>query len=88
MKSHKQFHPTLQKLVEKLYHNRVIRNFATKEFAHLLSLTPEALRKIEKGESDLSFTTFLLITKLLEIDCSELMKGLHIEEICLSKKAG
>ena len=34
----------------------------------MLSLTPEAYRNIEKGESDPSFTTVLQITKILEMD--------------------
>lgn len=78
MKSHKQFKPVLLKLGEKIYHHRVIKNLATKEMAHMLSLTPEAFRKIERGESDPSVTTLLLITETLQIDCSELLKSISI----------
>jgi DNA-binding XRE family transcriptional regulator len=81
MKSHKEFKPALQKLGEKSYHRRVLKNYTTKGIAPMLSLTPEAYRNIEKGESDPSFTTFLQITKVLEIDHCELMNSLQLEEI-------
>lgn len=80
MKSHKQYQPVLRKLGEKIYHHRILKNLATKEIAPMISLTPEAFRKIEKGESDVSFTTLLLLTKVLDLDCSSLIKSLQLEE--------
>ena len=78
MKSHKEFQPVLIDLGEKLYHRRVLKNFPTKKIAPMVSLTPEAYRNIEKGKTDPSFTTFLQITKVLEIDRCELMKTLPL----------
>lgn len=80
MKSQKQYKPTLQKLGEKIYQHRILKNLPTKEIAPLLSITPEAFRKIEKGESDVSFTTLLLITRVLGLDCSSLIKSLEMDE--------
>ena len=81
MKSHKEFKPILVLLGERIYHHRVLKNYTTKAIAPLLSLTPEAYRNIEKGESDPSFTTLLLITKVLELDCFELIKSLELKSI-------
>lgn len=74
MKSHKEFQPLLQKLGEKIYHRRVQKNLVTKEFAPMVSLSPEAYRRIERGESDPSFTTILLIASKLDMDLSLLLK--------------
>lgn len=74
MKSHKEFQPLLQKLGEKIYHRRVQKNLVTKEFAPMVSLSPEAYRRIERGESDPSFTTILLIAGKLDMDLSQLLK--------------
>ena len=75
MKSHKEFKPTLEELGQRIYQLRISKNFTTKQIAPMISLTPEAYRNIEKGESDPSITTFLLICKALKIDLSELVKG-------------
>lgn len=74
MKSHKQFQPFLRILGEKMYHQRILKNLVTKEFAPMVSLSPEAYRRIERGESDPSFTTILLITSKLDIDLPRLLK--------------
>lgn len=76
MKSHIEFKPALAHLGERIYHRRVLKNFTTKQIAHKLSLSPEAYRNIEKGESDPSFTTLLMITKILDINSSELINNL------------
>jgi len=75
MKSHKEFKPTLEELGQKIYHLRILKNLTTKQMAPMISLTPEAYRNIEKGESDPSITTVMLICKALKIDFVELMKG-------------
>ena len=77
MKSHKQFQPFLRRLGEKIYHRRVLKNLVTKEFAPMVSLTPEAYRRIERGESDPSFTTILLIASKLDLDLSQILKELN-----------
>ncbi len=74
MKSHKEYMPTLGELGQRIYHRRVLKNYSTKEIAPMISLTPEAYRNIEKGICDVSFTTLLLISKVLEIDFSDLVK--------------
>ena len=76
MKSHKDFKPALAQLGERIYHTRVIKNYATKEIAAKLSLSPEAFRNIEKGVTDISFTTLLLIAKILQTNIATLIKGL------------
>jgi len=76
MKSYKEFKPTLAKLGERIYHRRIYKNLAAKEIAHQLSLTPEAYRNIEKGDSDISFTTLLRITAVLNIEIIELIKDI------------
>lgn len=76
MKSHKEFKPELIKLGEKIHHCRVLKNLPAKEIAHKISLTPEAFRNIEKGLTDPSFTTLLLIAKVLQIECSELIRSI------------
>ena len=76
MKSQKELKSTLKLLGQRIYHVRMIKDVATKEIAPMLSLSPEAYRNIEKGACDVSFTTLLLITKILEIDFSELIKTL------------
>jgi transcriptional regulator with XRE-family HTH domain len=81
MKSHKEFKSTLSLLGETIYQQRILKNLVTKEIAAELSLTPEAYRNIEKGESDPSFTTLLRITQVLKIDFFELMKFLELKLI-------
>ena len=76
MKSQKEFKPALVQLGERIYHRRIIKNFVTKEVAAKLSLSPEAYRNIEKGVTDVSFTTLLQIAKILQLNCTELIKGL------------
>lgn len=76
MKSQKKFKPCLAQLGERIHHLRVVKNLTTKDFAHQLSLTSEALRNIEKGESDPSFTTLVLIAEILKIKFTELIKGI------------
>ncbi len=78
MKSHKEFKAHLVRLGDLIYRHRVLKNYSTKQIAPLLSLTPEAYRNIEKGESDPSVTTLLLISKVLGMDCSELIKSLSV----------
>ena len=75
MKSHKEFKPTLEELGKRIYQLRLLKNLTTKQMAPMISLTPEAYRNIEKGESDPSITTVLLICKALKVDFSELIKG-------------
>lgn len=76
MKSHKEFKPALTELGERIYHRRVLKNLTAKEVAHRISLTPEALRNIEKGVTDPSFTTLLRITEVLNTEVVELVKGI------------
>jgi transcriptional regulator with XRE-family HTH domain len=76
MKSQKELKSTLKLLGQRIYHVRIVKDITTKEIAPMLSLSPEAYRNIEKGDCDVSFTTLLLITKILEIDFSELIKTL------------
>lgn len=78
MKSHKEFKPTLEELGKRIYQLRILKNLTTKQMAPMISLTPEAYRNIEKGESDPSFTTVLLICKALKIDFLELVKEVPI----------
>ena len=52
MKSHKEFKPTLAELGQRIYQLRILKNLTTKQVAPMISLTPEAYRNIEKGESD------------------------------------
>jgi len=82
MKSYKEFKPSLSKLGERIYHQRTYKNLAAKEIAHQLSLTAEAYRNIEKGESDISFTTLLKIAVVLKMEITELIKDISIA-ICL-----
>ena len=58
-----------------IYQLRILRNLTTKQMAPMISLTPEAYRNIEKGESDPSITTVLLICKALKVDLVELVRG-------------
>lgn len=74
MKSFKEFKPALTQLGELIYQKRIRKNLAPKQIAHQLSLTPEAYRNIERGDSDISFTTLLRITTVLNIEISELIK--------------
>lgn len=76
MKSHPQFKPALLRLGERIRHRRVIRNVATKQIAADLTITPEAYRNIEKGVTDISFTTLLLVAQTLEITGTDLIQGL------------
>lgn len=76
MKSHKEFKPTLAELGQKIYQLRVLKNLTTKQVAPMICLTPEAYRNIEKGESDPSITTVLLICKALKVDFGELVREL------------
>ena len=76
MKSQKEFKPAQLKLGERIYHRRILKNYVTKEIAAKLSLSPEAYRNIEKGVTDVSFTTLLLIAKILQVNCAELIKGI------------
>ena len=78
MKSHKEFKPTLEEIGQRIYHLRILRNLTTKQMAPMISLTPEAYRNIEKGESDPSMTTVLLICKALKIDFVELVREVVI----------
>lgn len=79
MKSHKEYKTALTLLGNKIYTHRVLKNLTTKEIAAAVSLTPQAFRNIEKGESDPSYTTLLLISETLQIDCSELFKPNSIQ---------
>ncbi len=88
MKSHKQFQPALQKIGEKIYYNRVLKNLSTKQFASMISLTPEALRKIEKGESDPSITTILLIASKLGLELAQVMKEINRLPVIPAQKKG
>ena len=74
MKSHKEFKPTLEELGQRIYQLRILKNLTTKQMAPLISLTPEAYRNIERGESDPSISTFLLICEALKIDFAELVR--------------
>ncbi len=76
MKSHKEFKPTLITLGERIYHHRVLKNKTTKEIASQVSLSPEAYRNIEKGVTDPSFTTLLLIAHILKINCTDLVNNI------------
>ncbi len=76
MKSHKEFKSTLVVLGERIYHHRVLKNKTTKEVASLVSLSPEAYRNIEKGITDPSFTTLLLIAHILQINCADLLSNI------------
>ena len=78
MKSHKEFKPTLVEIGQRIYQRRVLKNLTPKQIGPMISLTPEAYRNIEKGESDPSITTFILICKALDTDMSELMKEIGI----------
>ena len=78
MKSHKEFKPTLEELGKRIYQLRTLKNLTTKQMAPMISLTPEAYRNIEKGESDPSMTTVLLICKALKVGVVELMREVAI----------
>jgi len=78
MKSHKEFKPTLQGLGQRIYQTRILKNLTTKQIAPMISLTPAAYRNIEKGESDFSITTCILICKVLEIEFDELVSQIKI----------
>ena len=78
MKSHKEFKPTLEELGQRIYQLRISKNLTTKQMAPMISLTPEAYRNIEKGESDPSVTTVLLICKALKINFSDLVKAVPV----------
>ena len=78
MKSHKEFKPTLEELGKKIYQTRILKDLTTKQMAPMISLTPEAYRNIEKGESDPSITTVLLICKALKIDFVELIREVAV----------
>ncbi len=81
MKSFKEFKPALTQLGQFIYQKRVRKNLAAKQIAHELSLTPEAYRNIEKGESDISFTTLMRITSVLNIDISELIQEVLVNTV-------
>ncbi|HMD00140.1 MAG TPA: helix-turn-helix transcriptional regulator [Ferruginibacter sp.] len=76
MKSHKEFKPVLVEIGERIYKRRMLKDLTTKQIAPMISLTPEAYRNIEKGESDPSLTTVLLICKALDISVAALMKNI------------
>lgn len=76
MKSQKEFRPALRIIGEKIYHSRVLKNMTTKQVAATVSLSPVAYRNIEKGESDPSITTILLIAHVLDIKSYDLIKDL------------
>lgn len=76
MKSHKQFKPVLQEIGKRIYKMRLMKDLSPKQVAPLISLTPEAYRNIEKGESDPSFTTYILICKALEVEFAKLIEGI------------
>jgi len=76
MKSKKEFKSTLTVVGGRIYRHRILKNLAPKEIAPLLSLTPEAYRNIERGVTDPSFTTLLSISKILGINCSDLINDL------------
>jgi len=78
MKSHKEFKPTLEELGKRIYQLRILKDLSTKQMAPMISLTPEAYRNIEKGESDPSITTVLLICKALKVDFVELIREVVI----------
>ena len=78
MKSHKEFKPTLEELGQRIYQLRILKNLTTKQMAPMISLTPEAYRNIEKGESDPSFTTVLLICKALKVELVDLVREVLI----------
>ncbi len=78
MKSHKEFKPTLEELGKRIYQLRILKDLTTKQMAPMISLTPEAYRNIEKGESDPSITTVLLICKALKIDFVELIREVAV----------
>ena len=67
MKSHKEFKPTLEELGKRIYQLRILKDLTTKQMAPMISLTPEAYRNIERGESDPS-TGVLAKTRLKEPD--------------------
>jgi transcriptional regulator with XRE-family HTH domain len=79
MKSHKEFKPTLITLGERIYHRRVLKNLTTKDIASRISLSPEAYRNIEKGITDPSFTTLMLIAKILEVNYNDLTNNLELQ---------
>ena len=76
MKSQKEFRPALRIIGEKIYHTRLLKNMTTKQIAADVFLSPEAYRNIEKGESDPSVTTLLLIAQVLNIKGHDLIKDL------------
>lgn len=76
MKSQKEHKPALAILGERIYHKRVLKNFATKEIAGRLSLSAESFRNIEKGTTDISLTTLLQIARILHINPADLIKDL------------
>ena len=78
MKSHKEFKPTLEELGKRIYQLRILKDLTTKQMAPMISLTPEAYRNIERGESDPSMTTVMLICRALKIEFSELVKEVAI----------
>ena len=73
MKSQKELKCTLTQVGQKIYVFRIIKNLTIKEIAPMLSLSPSAYRNIERGACDVSFTTLLLITRILDIDFAELI---------------
>jgi len=76
MKSKKEFKSALVELGDRIYHRRIVKNLTTKEIASRVSLSPEAYRNIEKGVTDLSFTTLLSLANILTVSCSELINNL------------
>ena len=78
MKSHKEFKPTLEELGKRIYQLRILKDLTTKQMAPMISLTPEAYRNIERGESDPSMTTVMLICRALKIEFAELVKEVAI----------
>lgn len=76
MKSQKLHKPALLQIGERIYHRRVVHNLVTKDIASKLSLSPEAFRNIEKGNTDISLTTLFEIARVLKINPTELIRDL------------
>jgi transcriptional regulator with XRE-family HTH domain len=79
VKSHKEFKPILLALGERIRKQRITNDFAPKQVAAKVYLTAEAYLNIEKGMSDSSITTFLLICEALDIKFNKLIEGLAID---------
>ena len=81
MKSQKELKSALKHLGKKIYLLRIVKNLTIKEIAPMLSLSPSAYRNIEKGDCDVSFTTLLLLTRILDVDFAELSDAVSAEVI-------